>query len=176
MVDITGLLPVLEGWRWVWDLRETTFNVGPGLSVDLMPELPRPNQGLLAYVALVTDKKHARLTIETERMKIVVSPFSANLWDTEYPANIVWIGTYDQTYNIYNLYYAPNTWAPWKSYLRVYVTNPDIDPVTKAQITESAHCQSLVHGALIEDPELFKVSLRDILGTKEELALKRVQL
>lgn len=177
MGAIIDLLPLLSGWRWIWDINESTRTLEPGQIVDLIPRVSGKN-GWGTYIVVAFSHRHGRIYLETEKLKASGTPYMGDVYNLDTPSNTFWKGAYDRTYNIYSLMWSPSQWMPFKDYWYIYVKAPDVDPVTRAPISDTMSVFfSAVIGVVIDDAELFKESLRVTLGTKgEEAMVRRVVL
>lgn len=173
---IQTLLPLLDGWRWIWDYRPVAYTVPAGTAFDLVPK--KSGCGLGLYGVATMNQKYSNIVWENDDMKFYFSPFLARAVSgmDEPQANVGFCTKYDSMNEVYSMVYAPSYWPPWKRYIRVYIQAAGRDLITGIPITTPTNViLSLIVYVEIEDPELFEASLRRVLGTKEELT-KAVRL
>jgi hypothetical protein len=172
-MDLLGMLPALEGWAWRYFRVE---NVHLGMDEEkVLVEEHLPGWVINATVTVNNPRALLRISYQDPyQMRITAegSPYMLNLLGTIYYNAHMWCNRYDSTFNIYSVSLNPNPPSPFYA--------SDKHPakfIVKSPLASTTDVALYLHTLiLINDMEVFKDSVRDLLGTRlaERPLIKRV--
>lgn len=168
---LNHLLPLLRGWRWVWDIRTSAYTLTPGQKFNFIPRKKLSYPGFAVSAVVSCNNPYLSFVIEADDMTFGASAYVARTWlgfDEPNP-NIVYCTLYDSMNHIYCITYGPTYWPSWKDYIEVYIQAAAYHPVTRVVFTADVTVfYSAFNYIEIENIDLFKEDLKEILGTKAE--------